>query len=41
MEEIKPRKPSPPGLSLIDRVFGKWPGDETSEELLAALERIS
>jgi len=25
----------------MDRLFGKWPGDERSEELLAALERIS
>src|SRR3712207_1473033 len=35
--DLKPHNPPPPGTSGMDRVFGKWPGDESEEELLAAL----
>jgi hypothetical protein len=36
-----PGKPLPPGKTLADMVVGQWPGDETDEEILAALERLS
>ena len=36
----QPRNPPPPGTSGMERVFGKWPGDETDEEIRAALEAI-
>ena len=26
---LQPRNPPPPGTSGMDRVYGKWPGDET------------
>ena len=37
------RKPTalPPGKTLDDMVMGKWPGDETDEEIRAALEELS
>jgi hypothetical protein len=31
----------PEGQNLNDVVYGKWPGDETEEEILAALEKLS
>lgn len=37
----RPGKPLPPGKTLADMVLGKWPGDETDEEISAALERLS
>jgi hypothetical protein len=36
----KPR-PLPEGKTLDDVVRGKWPGDETDEEILKALEELS
>lgn len=36
----KPR-PLPPGKTLDDMVRGKWPGDETDEQIQAALEELS
>jgi hypothetical protein len=41
LEDLKPRTPVPPGTNRMERVFGHWPGDETEEELLAALEKMS
>jgi hypothetical protein len=37
------RKPTPlpPGKTLDDMVRGKWPGDETDEQIRAALEELS
>jgi hypothetical protein len=37
------RKPTPlpPGKTLNDMVMGKWPGDETDEEIRVALEELS
>ena len=35
---LKPRNPATDGTNGLHRVIGKWPGDETEEELLA-LER--
>ena len=34
-------RPIPDGKTLSDMVEGKWPGDETDEEVHAALERLS
>jgi hypothetical protein len=41
LEDLKPRTAVPPGTNRMERVFGHWPGDETEEELLAALEKMS
>ena len=38
---IIPGRPLPPGKTLEDMVWGKWPGDETDEEINAALEELS
>jgi hypothetical protein len=42
LDELKPREPRPPGKTLKDvrEELGPWPGDETDEELLAALKSI-
>lgn len=37
----KPRNEIPPGKTLFDMVAGKWPGDETDEQIKEALERLS
>ena len=34
-------KPLPPGKTLEDMVFGKWPGEETDKEINTALEDLS
>lgn len=34
-------RPLPPGKSLADVIVGKWPGDETDEQVREALERLS
>lgn len=34
-------KPLPPGKTLRDVVVGQWPGDETDEQIRAALEELS
>ena len=36
-----PPTPIPEGKTLSDMVEGKWPGDETDEQIRAALERLS
>jgi hypothetical protein len=41
LEELRPRIPPPAGSNGMDQVFGQWPGDETEEELLAALKKMS
>ncbi len=40
LDELKPRKQPPPGKTAMEMVIGKWPGDETEEELLAALKAL-
>jgi len=40
-QEMDPPRPLPPGKSLFDVVCGQWPGDETDEEVLTALARLS
>ncbi len=37
LDELKPRVPTPPGMTAIGMMQGQWPGDETEEELLAFL----
>lgn len=39
--DLRPRSSLPPGESGFSRIFGKWPGDETDEEVAIALEEIS
>ena len=34
-------RPLPPGKTILDVVVGAWPGDETDEQILEALERLS
>ena len=41
MKTVIPPRPLPPGKTLEDVVCGIWPGDETDEEIFAALERLS
>lgn len=41
LEMYKPRRVVPPGKTLADMVSGKWPGDETDEQIDAALEELS
>lgn len=40
LADLKPRKLPPPGKTAMEMVMGKWPGDETEEELLAALKAM-
>ena len=36
-----PRRSPPPGKTLADVIVGKWPGDETDEQIQAALDELS
>src|SRR5438876_681809 len=36
-----PPRELPEGKTIFDVVMGKWPGDETDEQVLAALEKLS
>jgi hypothetical protein len=38
---LVPARPLPDGMTLLDAVGGKWPGDESDEEIAAALDRVS
>ena len=40
LEEIKPRRLPPPGKTAMQMIVGQWPGDETDEELQAALKAM-
>jgi hypothetical protein len=37
----KPRRELPPGKTLADVVMGQWPGNETDEQIEAALKELS
>ena len=37
---LRPRIPAALGKNGMERVFGKWPGDESTEELLEALQTL-
>lgn len=36
-----PPRELPPGKTIFDVVMGKWPGEETDEQILTALEKLS
>ncbi len=41
LEELKPRVKLPPGMTIREYIHQEpWPGDETDEELLAALKAM-
>ena len=40
LADLKPRRPLPTGSNGMEFVIGQWPGTETEEELLAALEAM-
>lgn len=40
LAELKPVVPPPNGVTAMQFVEGKWPGDETEEELLASLKAM-
>lgn len=40
LDELKPRRVPPPGKTVMDMLIGQWPGDETDEELQAALKAM-
>ncbi|MGH9798832.1 MAG: hypothetical protein ACRD82_00565 [Blastocatellia bacterium] len=37
----RPPRPLPEGKTLLDVVYGQWPGDETDEEVFEALRKLS
>jgi uncharacterized protein (DUF433 family) len=41
LSRLGPRHQPPTGQNWLSLVAGKWPGDETDEEISAALERMS
>ena len=41
LKKSRPARPLPEGKTLSDMVEGKWPGDETDEQIHEALERLS
>ena len=40
LSELKPRRLPPPGKTAMQMIVGQWPGDETDEELQAALKAM-
>ena len=40
LDEVQPRRLPPPGKTAIDMIIGQWPGEETDEELQAALKAM-
>jgi hypothetical protein len=40
VEDIYPRAARRPGTSGMDQVYGCWPGDETTEQIVTALSEI-
>lgn len=40
LEELKPRRQPPPGKTAMQMIQGQWPGDETTERLLAQLKAL-
>lgn len=41
IEQYKPENLLPEGKTIFDVLCGKWPGEETDEEVALALERLS
>ena len=40
LAELKPRRLPPPGKTAMEMIQGQWPGEETTEELLAQLKAL-
>lgn len=40
-QEMETPRPLPEGKTLFDVICGKWPGDETDEEVFEALRKLS
>lgn len=40
-QQSRPPREIPAGQTLADVICGQWPGDETDEQILAALEKLS
>ena len=40
LDEIQQRRQPPPGKTAMQMIHGQWPGDETTEELLAQLKAL-
>lgn len=38
--ELKPRRLPPPGRTAMKMTMGQWPGEESTEELLAQLKAL-
>jgi hypothetical protein len=38
---IRPGRPLAPGQTIFDAVCGKWPGDESDQEVTEALRKLS
>ena len=38
--ELKPRRQPPPGKTAMQMIQGRWPGEETTEQLLAQLKAL-
>lgn len=41
LDTYKPARPLPLGRTLADVIAGQWPGDETDEQVQAALDELS
>lgn len=41
IQSYAPKRLPPPGVSVFEVIAGKWPGDETDEEIKAALDELS
>jgi hypothetical protein len=41
LREFQSERELPPGKTIFDVVCGKWPGNETDEEVYQALKRLS
>ncbi len=40
LEELRPRRQPAPGKTAMQMIQGQWPGEETTEELLAQLKAL-
>ncbi len=40
LAELKPRRQPPPGKTAMQMIQGQWPGEETTEQLLAQLKEL-
>jgi hypothetical protein len=40
LAELKPRRQPPPGKTAMEAIQGQWPGEESTEQLLAQLKAL-